>query len=285
MRLSGIARGRWLLPALGALLFVFVFMPVFLYSMPKDAVLFPVRSALAKQGIEFSCEDARLAFPLRLVCSKAVVVPRGGEPISLDSVEAAWEFSGLFKWLPVRLSAARGQATLDIRTSPLVSNPGKVQLRMSRFGSEDLAGYFSAGSGAGFLIDAMELQWKKTTSGDVSGSGEGSLSWLRFPIPTPGSPVPEALLRDVKMKFVVLGGAIRVSSLTGTYEGSEVDGTGEIARFLTPSLSTVTFHVRVRNPLEGRIAAMFDMVAKNSKNANLRVKGTLLSPTGEFQLF
>jgi hypothetical protein len=87
------------------------------------------------------------------------------------------------------------------------------------------------------------------------------------------------------MKFVVREGTIRVSSFTGTYEGSAVDGTGEIARFLTPSLSTITFHLRIRNPLEGKIAAMFDMVAKNSKNANLRVKGTLLSPTGEFQFF
>jgi type II secretion system protein N len=285
LRLSGIARGRRLIPALGALLFFFVFMPVFLYSMPKDAVLFPVRSALAKQGIEFSCEEARFGFPLRLVCSNAVVVPRGGTPISLDSVEAAWEFTGLLEWLPVRLSAARGQASLDIRTSPLVSNPGKVRLRLSRLGSEDLSGYFTAGTGVGFLIDALELQWKKTASGDVSGSGEGALSWIRFPIPTPGSPIPEALLRDVKLKFVVLQGAIRISSLTGTYEGSDVDGTGEISRFLTPSLSTVNFHLRVRNPLEGKMAAMFDMVAKNSKNANLRVKGSLLSPTGEFQFF
>ena len=285
MRINGLARGRWLFPALGALLFVFVFLPVFLYALPKDAVLSPVRSALAKQGVEFSCEDSRFAFPLRLVCSNAVIVPRGGEALSLDSVEAAWEFSGLLRWLPVRLSARRGTASIDIRTSPMVSSPGKVRLRLERVGSEDFAGFLSAAPGVGFLIDAADLQWKQTSSEEVSGSGEGSLSWLRFPVPTPGSPVPEALLRDVKMKFVVREGTIRVSSFTGTYEGSDVDGTGEIARFLTPSLSTITFHLRIRKPLEGRIATLFDMVAKNAKNANLRVKGTLLSPTGEFQFF
>jgi hypothetical protein len=167
----------------------------------------------------------------------------------------------------------------------MVSSPGKVRLRLERVGSEDFAGFLSAAPGVGFLIDAADLQWKRTSSEEVSGSGEGSLSWLRFPVPAPGSPVPEALLRDVKMKFVVREGTIRVSSFTGTYEGSDVDGTGEIARFLTPSLSTITFHLRIRKPLEGRVATLFDMVAKNAKNANLRVKGTLLSPTGEFQFF
>ena len=285
MRISGFARGRWLLPALGALLFIFVFLPVFLYALPKDAVLSPVRSALAKQGVEFSCEDARFGFPLRFACSNAVIVPHGGEALSLDSVEAAWEFSGLLQWLPVRLSARRGTASIDIRTSPMVSSPGKVRLRLERVGSEDFAGFLSAAPGAGFLIDSAELQWKRTPSGEVSGSGEGSLSWLRFTVPTPGSPVQEALLRNVRLKFVVREGTIRVSSFTGTYEGSDVDGTGEIARFLTPSLSTITFHLRIQKPLEGRIATLFDMVAKNAKNANLRVKGSLLSPTGEFQFF
>jgi hypothetical protein len=285
LRISKFVRGSWFLAALGALLFIFVFLPFFLYSLPKETILSPMRSVLAGQGIEYSCEDAGIAFPLRLVCRNAILVPRGGDALSLDSVVAAWEWTGLFQWLPFRLTATRGMASLELRTSPMVSSPGKVRLRLERIGSEDFAGFLSAAPGVGFLIDAADLQWKRTSSEEVSGSGEGSLSWLRFPVPTPGSPVPEALLRDVKMKFVVREGTIRVSSFTGTYEGSDVDGTGEIARFLTPSLSTITFHLRIRKPLEGRVATLFDMVAKNAKNANLRVKGTLLSPTGEFQFF
>jgi len=285
LRISKFIRGRWFLAALGALLFIFVFLSFFLYTLPKETVLSPVKSALASQGIEFSCEEARIAFPLRLVCRNAILVPRGGDALFLDSIVASWEWAGLFQWLPFHLTAMHGMATLDIRTSPMISSPGKVRLRLASVGSDDLAALLSAAFGAGFLIDSAELQWKRTSSGEVSGSGEGSLSWLRFTVPTPGSPVQEALLRNVKLKFVVREGTIRVSSFTGTYEGSDVDGTGEIARFLTPSLSTITFHLRIQKPLEGRIATLFDMVAKNAKNANLRVKGTLLSPTGEFQFF
>jgi type II secretion system protein N len=285
LRISAFARGRWLLAALGAFLFALVALSAFLYTLPKETVLSPLRSAFGRLGIEFSCEEAGIAFPLRLVCAKAVVVPRGGAPLSLDSVVASWEWTGLFQGLPVRVTAARAAAALEIRTSPMVSNPGKVRLRLAKVGSEDLAAFLSAAPGTGFLVDAAQLQWKRTRAGAVSGTGEGSLSWLRFPVPAQDSPVREALLRDVKLKFVIREGTLHVSSLTGTYEGSAVDGTGEIARFLTPSQSAITFHLRIRNPLEGRIATLFNLVAKNAKNANLRIKGTLLSPTGEFQFF
>jgi hypothetical protein len=285
LRISGFARGGWLFAALGALLFALVFLPAFLYTLPKETVLSPLKTAFASRGIEFSCEDAGIAFPLRLVCRNAILVPRGGGALSLDSVAASWEWTGLIRWLPVHLRTTRGTASLDIRTSPMVSNPGKVQVSLAKVGSDDLAAFLSTETGTGFLIDAADLRWKQTSSGAVSGTGEGSLSWCRFPVPAKDSPVREALLRDVKLKFVVREGTLHVSSLTGTYEGSAVDGTGEIARFLTPSKSAITFHLRIRNPLEGRIATLFDMVAKNSKNANLRVNGTLLSPTGEFQFF
>ncbi len=174
---------------------------------------------------------------------------------------------------------------MDVRTSPRVSNPGKVRVSLSQIGSSDLAALFPAASGAGFLIDSVDLQWKQAGGGTVSGTGEGSFAWLKLPVPAKDSPVREALLKDVKMKFVVREGSIHVSSFTGTYEGSPVDGTGEVVRFLTPAASAITFQLRIQNPLEGKIAALFDLVAKNVKNANLRIRGTLLSPTGEFQFF
>jgi hypothetical protein len=167
----------------------------------------------------------------------------------------------------------------------MVSNPGKVQMRLAKIGSEDLAALFSGTQGHGFRIEDADIRWKRSASGQATGAGEGSLAWLRFPIPAQNSPVRDALLSDVRLKFVVREGTLHVSSLTGTYEGSAVDGTGEIARFLTPSRSAINFHLRIRNPLEGKIAILFNMMAKNAKNANLRVGGTLLSPTGEFQFF
>ena len=64
-----------------------------------------------------------------------------------------------------------------------------------------------------------------------------------------------------------------------------MDGTGEITRVLSPQQSTMTFHLSVRNPFEGRVALLFDMLSKNAKNANLRIVGTLTAPKGEFQFF
>lgn len=285
MRVSLFARGRRLLAALGILLFALIFLFTFLYTLPKDTVLSPLRSALARHGIEFFCEEAGISFPLRLVCRKVAVVPRSGSPLSLDSVVVSWEWTGLFRWLPVHIKATRRDASLDIRTSPMVTNPGNVRIRLTKVGSEDVAALLSGAPGTGFLIDAADLQWKRAASGAVSGTGEGSLTWLRFPVPAENSPVQEAMLRDVRLKFALREGTLHVSSLTGNYEGSAIDGTGEIARFLTPSRSAMTFHLRIQNPLEGRIATLFNLVAKNAKNANLRIRGTLLAPTGEFQFF
>jgi type II secretion system protein N len=285
LRISVFARGRRLLAALGILLFAFIFLSVFLYTLPTDTVVSPLRSVLGRQGIEFSCEEAGIGFPLRLVCRKAVIAQRSGPPLSLDSVVVSWEWMGLLQGLPIRMTAKRAAASLDIRTSPMVSNPGKVRIRLTNVGSNDLAALLAGAPGTGFLIETADLQWKRTSAGAVSGTGEGSLSWLRFPVPAQDSPVREALLRDVTLKFVVRGGTLHVSSLTGTYEGSAVDGTGEVARFLTPSLSAMTFHLRIQNPLEGRIATLFNLVAKNTKNANLRIRGSLLAPAGEFQFF
>lgn len=285
MRVSGFARGRHLIAALGILLFAFILLSTFLYTLPGETFLSPLRSSLARQGIDFTCEESRILFPLGMEFRNPVFAPRGGSAVSFESATASWEWTGLFQWLPFHLRATRGQSSADIRTSALFSNPGKVRLRLSRVGSSDLAALFPATAATGFLIDTVDLQWKRTAAGSVSGSGEGSFSWLRLPVPARDSPVREALLRDVRLKFVVREGTIHVSSFTGSYEGSPVDGTGEIARFLTPSASSITFHLRIQNPLQGKIATLFDLVAKNVKNANLRINGTLLSPTGEFQFF
>ena len=283
--ISRLARGRLPIAALGILLFAVIFLFTLLYTLPGETFLSPLRSSLAKGGIELTCESARFAFPLGVECRNVVLAMRGGPAVSFDSAAAAWEWTGLFRWLPVHLKATRGEGSVDIRTSPLVSNPGKVRFSLSRIGSSDLTALFPAASETGFLIDSVDLQWKQAGGGTVSGAGEGSFSWVKLPVPAKDSPVREALLKDVRMKFVVREGTLHVSSFTGNYEGSPVDGTGEIARFLTPAASSITFNLRIQNPLEGKIATLFDLVAKNVKNANLRIRGTILSPTGEFQFF
>ncbi len=115
--------------------------------------------------------------------------------------------------------------------------------------------------------------------------GKGRFAWMRVPIPEPSSPIREALLEDVTVLFALREGALIVSSFTGTYEGARIEGTGEIAKVFSPSRSTITFHLKIVNPLEGKIASLFDLLAKNAKSANLRITGTLLSPSGEFRFF
>ena len=101
----------------------------------------------------------------------------------------------------------------------------------------------------------------------------------------PGSPIREARIEGVSLSFLIRGKSLLIPKLAGTYEGSQVDGTGEIIEALSPRNSSMTFLLRIRNPFEGRVGMLFDMLSKNAKNANLRIVGTLTAPRGEFQFF
>jgi hypothetical protein len=285
LRRDAFAPRRWILPLLCILLFLVTLAAAVLYSLPQETILSPLRSALGRRGMALSCEEVRIGFPFRILLAKPSIQTAGGGIFPLESVTAAWEWTGLFRWLPVHVRAERDRASLDLRTSPLFTNPGKVRLSLARVGSEDLSAFLPADSGIGFLLESLDIRLGRTGSQDIAGEGAGSFEWLRFPVPSADSPVREAMLRNVKLKFVIRQGTLHVSSLTGEYEGSEIEGTGEVAKFLTPSLSSITFHLRIRNPFEGRTGLLFDMVAKNAKNANLRVFGPLLSPAGEFHFF
>lgn len=267
------------------LLFAAVALYAFLYTLPGETIVSPIRSALVGAGLDFRCESAAFVFPFGIRCGNARIAPLIGESLAIDTVTAGFELTGLFRWLPFHLKATKGAASLDIRSSPYLLNPRKVRLRLAKIGTEDVASLLPASPDTGFLVDSADLLWNRSGNGSVWGTGEGYLEWIRFPIPAPDSPVREATLRNVRLKFVVRQGNLMVSSLTGTYEGSEVEGTGEIARFLTPSLSEITFHLRIRNPMEGKVATLFNLVAKNAKNANLRISGTLQAPAGEFHFF
>ncbi|MGB3400907.1 MAG: type II secretion system protein GspN [Candidatus Deferrimicrobiaceae bacterium] len=278
--------GRWLWLAPGALLFLLVFLSVLTYTLPGDVILSSVRTSLARAGLTISSESARTEFPLAFRMDNATIGRPGGGKLLLDTVRASWEWTGLLRWLPVHVTVSKGNATAEVRTSPRFWNPGKGRLSLASLSSEDLAPLIPiSASGAGFDLDSAGVRWKRTASGNMTGTGTGRFAWVRVPIPEPSSPIREALLRDVTILFALREGSLIVSSFTATYEGARVEGTGEIAGVFTPSRSAITFHLKIENPLEGKVGALFDLLAKNAKNANLRITGTLLSPKGEFRFF
>jgi hypothetical protein len=285
LAVSRIARGRWPIAALGILLFLAVFFVVLALSLPGGVVVSIARSALSGAGLELSGGEGRYVLPFSLRIANATIGPRGKSAVPVESITAGWEPSGLLSWLPWHLRVERGTAWIDVRTSPRVWKPGKVRARMAGVGSDDVSPLLPAAATWSFAIDAAELAWEDASSGSAAGRGTATLARLVLPIPAADSPVREAELTDVRLRFVIRGGTVHVSSLEGRYEGAAVEGTGEIVRFSVPSESRITFHLKIHNPLEGKVATLFNMVAKNAKNANLRVTGTLLAPAGEFQFF
>jgi hypothetical protein len=286
LRVRRSSRGRWLWLAPGALLFLFVFLSVFTYTLPGDTILSTVRPILARGGFEISSESARTEFPLAFRLDNAAVTRFGGRALRLDMVRVGLEWTGLTRWLPFHAVVTMGKARADLRTSPRFWNPGKGRFSLEHLGSEDLSPLIPFPvSGAGFLLDNADLRWKRKASGDIFGTGRGTLSWMRVPIPDPSSPIRDALLEDITILFALREGSLIVSSFTGTYEGARIEGNGEIAGIFHPPRSKITFNLKIENPLEGKIATIFDLLSKNAKNANLRITGTLLSPTGEFQFF
>ncbi len=280
------ARGRWLWLVPGALLFLFVSLSVFIYTLPGETILSSLRPILARGGLKIFTESARTEFPLAFRMENAAVSLPGGRTFRLETVRASWEWTGFLRWLPFHAVATMGKARAEVRASPRFWNPGKGRFFLERLGSDDLSSLIPPSvSGAGFLLDNAEIRWKRKASGDIFGTGKGTFSWLRVPIPEPTSPIRDALLEDVTILFALREGSLIVSSFTGTYEGARVEGNGEIAGIFSPPRSRVTFHLKIENPLEGKIAGIFDLLSKNAKNANLRITGTLLSPTGEFQFF
>lgn len=285
MRRRRFAPGRWLLPILAGFLFLLVFAAVVSLTLPGDAILSLVRPALGRAGFGIEAGSVRMGLPLSVRMTDATISRQGVGRLRLDSVVAACRPTGLFRWLPFHLSVQMGQGSAEIRTSPRFWDPGKAQVRLAGIAHEDLAPLLPVGPGTGFRLDTAEVRWNRAGSGEITGRGTGRFSMLRLPIPTPGSPVREAELRDVEIRFALQGETVHVSSITGTYEGARVHGTGEISRFLNPFQAAVTFHLTIENPLEGRVATLFDLVAKNAKNVTLRITGSVLAPEGEFRFF
>ncbi|MGE5248169.1 MAG: hypothetical protein ACM3L8_07450, partial [Verrucomicrobiota bacterium] len=216
--------------------------------------------------------------------SGVTVAAAGNPPLVLDEVEASWEWTGLLRWLPAHVRIVRGAAAADIRLSPAFWNPSRGRVAVSGLSSGDLPLPAFAESGAGFAVRRIEAQWTGS-GGNLTAKGSGAFDFLQIPVPAPQSPIREARIDNVSITFVVRGGVLHVPRVQGIYEGSRVDGTGEISGFVVPRQARVTFHLRVINPFDGRVGLLFDMLSKNAKNANLSIVGSLAAPKAEFQFF
>jgi hypothetical protein len=276
--------GRWIGPALGAVLFLAALAVAVAFTLPDDFLLSAVKPALARRGVQIDAREARLRLPVGIRLTGASITGAGYPSVPLDEAILAWEFTGLFRWLPARVRLLRGSASADLRFSPVFWNPSRGTVSLSGISSADVPLPVFSSSGAGFSIRRSDARWG-ISGGILSADGSASLDHLRIPVPAPESPIREARIDNVDLAFHVRGDSFRISRLTGSYEGSRVDGTGEITGLRNPGTARVTLHLRVQNPYEGRVATMFDMLAKNAKNANLRIVGTLVDPKAEFRFF
>ena len=282
-RIPGGLRGRAIV-AIGALLFLASLCSAVALTLPSDTILSTLRPMLREHGVDLSAQEARFVFPSGFRLSGVTLSFPGNPPVALDEIVASWEWTGLFRWAPARLRFRKGAASGDLRFSPAFWSPGSGHVLLSGVSSSDLPLSVFSTSGAGFSIRELEARWG-VSRGKVTVNGSGTLHFLQVPIPAPESPVREAKIEEVSLSFLVRENAFRIPKFAGTFEGSQVDGTGEITRVLSPGQSMMTFHLRIRNPFEGRVALLFDMLSKNAKNANLRIVGTLAAPKGEFQFF
>ncbi|HEX2720217.1 MAG TPA: hypothetical protein VHM71_04630 [Candidatus Deferrimicrobium sp.] len=282
-RIPGGLRGRAIV-AIGTVLFLASLASAVALTLPSDLILSTLQPMLRNHGVDLSAQDARFLFPPGIRLSGVTLSFPGNPPVALDEIVASWEWTGLFRWAPARLRFRKGAASGELRFSPAFWSPGSGNILLSGVSSSDLPLSVFSTSGAGFLIRKVEARWD-VSRGKVTADGSGTLDFLQVPVPAPDSPIREARIEAVSLSFLIRENAFRIPKLAGTFEGSQVDGTGEITRVLSSRQSTMTFHLRIRNPFEGRVAALFDMLSKNAKNVTLRIAGTLAVPKGEFQFF
>jgi len=276
-------RGRAIV-AIGALLFLASLSCAVALTLPPNLILSALGPMLRTHGVDLSAQDARFVFPSGIRLTGVTLSIPGNPPVSLDEVVASWEWTGLFRWAPARLQFRKSAASGDLRFSPAFWNPGSGNILLSDVSSSDLPLSVFSTSGAGFSIRRLEARWK-VRDGKVTAAGSGTFHFLQVPVPTPGSPVRDARIEGASLSFLIRDKSLLIPKIAGTFEGSQLDGTGEIKGVLTPRFSMMTLHLRIQNPFEGRVGLLFDMLSKNAKNVTLRIVGTLTAPKGEFQFF
>ena len=282
-RIPGGLRGGAIV-AIGALLFLASLFFAVALTLPSDTIVATLRPILRKHGADLSAREARFLFPAGIRLSGVDLSFPGSPPVALDEIVATWEWTGLFRWEPVRMRIRKGAASADLRLSPAFWSARSGHILLAGVSSADLPLSVFLTSGAGYSIRQLEGRWN-VRSGKLAAEGGGAFDFLQVPVPAPGSPIREARIEGVSLTFLIRGKDLLIPKLAGTFEGSQVDGTGEINGALSPRDSTMTLLLRIRNPFDGRIGMLFDMLSKNAKNANLRIVGSLTAPRGEFQFF
>lgn len=276
--------GRWVAAALCAVTFAALFLVAFAVLLPGETLIGSVRTLLAARGIDFRAGSASLGLSPSVRFGQVTVGPTGRDGISLDRLEAAWDWGGILRGLPVRIRGARGEASFDLGLSARFWAPSRAVASLANVSGADLSPLLPPSEGVGFRIEEAAVRWSPGPKGGEA-TGGARLAFLRFPVPAKGSPVREAELRDLDLRLAFRDGTVLITSAEGSYEGARVEGAGEIAGVMDPPRATVSFHLRIVNPLEGKVAVLFDLASKNAKNATLRITGTLLNPSGEFRFF
>ena len=282
-RIPGGRRGCAIV-VIGALLFLAVLSSAVALTLPPDVILSTLGPMLRSHGVDLSAQDARFVFPSGIRLSGVTLSFPGNPPIALDEILASWEWTGLFRWAPARLQFRKGAASGDLHFSPAFWSPGNGHILLSGISSSDLPLAIFSTSGAGFSLRRIEARWN-ARGGKVTANGSGTFHFLQVPIPTPGSPIRDARIEEVSLSFLIREKSLLIPKFAGTFEGSQLDGTGEIKGILSPRHAMMTMLLRIQNPFDGRVGLLFDMLSKNAKNVNLRIVGTLTAPKGEFQFF
>ena len=275
------SKRRIYLYALGSLLFAICFIFVAALSLPTEAVLGLITPSLEANGIGLYAEKARLVFPLGIRVKNAAISINNGHPVPIEEATASWELTGLLNWLPSHLNIIQGKTVADIRLSPAFWNPSHGTMTLTEASSDELSFPFLSSSETKFSIRRIQAQWRGAgDSFDASGSAE--LDYLLLPVNLSAAPIHEARIDNASLFMVVRGDTLHIPRMQGSYEGARVEGTGEIAQFLSPGNASVTFLLKIRNPFEGRVGMLFDMLAKNSKNATLKISGAPGALKAEF---
>ena len=270
--------------ALGCVLFAAALLFTILLTLPGETVLGMITPLLEARGIRLEAEKTRLTFPLGIRFENAAIFIKGEHYITLDEATASWELTSLFKRFPSHIRAVRGNAVADIRLSPVFWNPSRGQATLSYISSSDIALAAPPKSGISFFIRQAQMQWNRSGE-NISASGSMELDHLLLPINATDSPIREARIDNATLSFIIRENTFYIHRLHGNYSGARLEGTGEIARILSPNNITLTLHLTIINPFDGSVGTIFDMLSKNAKSVTLRITGTPAAPRTDFSFF
>lgn len=276
---SGLLRKFWL-PVV--LVIATAFSAGFVLSLPADRIVASIFRSISAKGISLSAASSRITFSPGIEMTGVSVAVTGRRAIpAIDRVEIRLDWAGLFKGRPIRVDAERGDSTFSASMSPFKPFSERGTVEASRLAGTDIASLLEPeGTAPDLFVESLQASWD--VLGNPRGRGKVILRTLTIPLSDPSSLVRSATVTDANIDFALLDRSISITGFTGRFEGCDVDGTGDIASAGPPRM---TVHLRVKNPFEGKVATLFEMMSRNAKSATLRIKGSLASPQAEMLVF